>query len=159
MSAIAGLMFDSTTPELIPPWARLQARYINGRFASHPDYGRGRIFIDVLGNAPFAAEVLDVETHDAGPAAVAPWLTARRKWETGTIYCNESTLPAVQQAAGDLPFFLWLATLDGLLPAFSGPGQLVAVQAYGAGITGANVDVSIVLDREWWGRHALPPIG
>lgn len=156
---VAGLMFDSTTPELIPPWARLKALYVNGRFAHHPDYGRGRVFIDVLGNAPFAAEILDVESHDASPAAVGPWLHARKRWETGTVYCNESNLPAVQQEAGGLPFYLWLATLDGALPAHSGPGQLVAVQSYGAEITGANVDVSVVLDEQWWRKHALPPIG
>lgn len=158
MSAIAGIMWDSTTPELIPPWARLKAHYINGKFAERPDYGRGRIWIDVFGNAPSAAEVLDVETHDASPSAVGPWLRARSAWEIGTIYCNESNLAACQAEAGGLPFFVWLATLDGALPAFTGPGRLVAVQAYGAGITGANVDVSLVLDHEWWARHALPPI-
>jgi hypothetical protein len=155
---IAGLMFDSTTPELIPPWARLKALYVNGKFAHHPDYGRGRIFIDVIGNAPFGAEVLDVEREDATPATVHPWLQARSRWEQGTIYCNESTLPAVQEAAQGLPFYLWLATLDGALPAHSGPGQLVAVQAYGAQVTGANVDLSVVLDEHWWRKHALPPI-
>lgn len=154
----AGLMFDSTTPELIPGWARLRALYVNGKFAQHPDFGRGRIHIDVLGNAPSFAEVLDVEAEDATPGAVLPWLQARGRFEQGTIYCNESTLPAVQEAAAGHPFYLWLATLDGAIPAHSGPGQLVAVQAYGQKITGANVDVSVVLDEQWWARHALPPI-
>lgn len=151
-----GLMYDSTTPEMIPPWARLRALYFNGKYAQRPDYGRGRIFIDVLGNAPHSAEVLDVESHDAGPASVRPWLQARAGVETGTIYCNESTLPAVQDAADGHPFALWLATLDGLIPAHQGPGHLVAVQAYGAQITGANIDISVVLDAPWWSRHALP---
>lgn len=152
------IMFDSTTPELIPGWARLRALYVNGKYAQPPDYGRGRIFIDVLGNMPFAAEVLDVEKQDATPAAVGPWLRARSRWEPGTIYCNESTVPAVQAAAGDMPFYLWLATLDGAVPEHSGPGQLVAVQAYGALTTGANIDMSVVVDEQWWTRHALPPV-
>lgn len=153
-----GIMFDSTTPELIPGWARLRALYLNGKFGQRADFGRGRIFIDVLGNAPHSAEVLDVESGDASPAAVLPWLQARSAFETGTIYCNESKLPAVQDAAAGHPFDLWLATLDGLIPQHSGPGRLVAVQAYGSKIMGCNLDMSVVVDPEWWARHALPPI-
>lgn len=157
---LVGLMWDSTTPELIPSWARLRALYVNGKYAQHPDYGRGRIFIDVTGAAPFAAEVLDVETGDATVAHVNPWLRQRARWERGTIYCNRSTLADVQAAAHDIPFDIWLATLDGTMPAEipSGPGKLVAVQAFGAEVAGANVDVSVVLDEGWWAGKALPPI-
>lgn len=157
---MVGLMWDSVTPELIPSWARLKALYINGKFASHPDYGRGRIFIDVTGAAPFAAEVLDVETGDANPAHVAPWLDKREKWETGTIYCDRANLPAVVDAAGHRPFWLWLATLDGTVPPHveTGSGTLVAVQAISALLAGANVDISAVVHQGWWSKHALPPI-
>lgn len=155
-----GFMFDSTTPELIPGWSRLKALYANGKFAAHRDFGRGRIFIDVTGAEPFNAEVLDVERGDANPAHVNPWLHARHQWEVGTIYCNRSTLPAVVDAANGLPFWLWLATLDGTVPdqVDAGPsGQLVAVQAFGAELVGVNLDLSVVVHPQWWARHALPP--
>jgi len=157
---LCGLMWDSTTPELIPSWARLKALYVNGKFAAHPDYGRGRVFIDVTGGAPFGAEILDVETGDATPDHVPGWLRARHQWEIGTIYCNRDTLPHVVEAANGLPFFLWLATLDGSIPTdvITGSGRLVAVQAYSASMVGVNVDLSAVVDEQWWVNHALPPI-
>ncbi len=155
-----GLMWDSTTPELIPGWARLKALYINGKFATHPDYGRGRVFIDVTGAAPFAAEILDVEKGDATAAHVTQWLAERARTEVGTIYCNRSTLPDVIHAAGSAPFDLWLATLDGSIPSVDLPPhvELVAVQALSAGITGANVDLSAVVSQRWWNAHALPSL-
>lgn len=157
---MVGLMWDSTTPELIPGWARLKALYINGRFASHPDYGRGRVFIDVTGAAPFAAEVLDVETGDASPEHVPGWLQARARTEIGTVYCNRDTLPHVLDAAGSQAFDLWLATLDGSVPHVELPAhvELVAVQAIPATIAGANVDISAVISQRWWNAHALPAV-
>lgn len=159
---LAGLMFDSTTPDVIPGWARLKALYVNGHFAQVPHYGKGHVYIDVLGNNPRGADILDVEQGDATPASVLPWLTARAHYDVGTVYCNRDTLPAVQDAANGRPFNLWLATLDGTIPAeVSGGGHLVAVQAFGAKVAGANVDISAVLDHAWWAGRALPvsPVG
>jgi len=156
---VHGLMWDSTTPELIPGWARLKALYVNGKYAQFPRYGRGHVYIDVTGAAPMSADILDVERGDATPATVLPWLRARSHWDAGTIYCNRDTLPAVQDAAGDLPFHLWLATLDGTIPeSVTGPGHLVAVQAYPASVVGVNIDVSVVLDAAWWAGKALPAV-
>lgn len=157
MPPVQGLQFDSTDP--LPFVPMLEAFYVNGRFAHSPvRYGPGRVYIDVLGSAPRAAFWLDVEKQDATPDMVPGWLDARHAagdgW--GGVYCNQSTLPAVIAAAGNRPWSLWLATLDGTLPMVPGlPSgvKLLAVQAFPAAAVGINADISVVLDPAYWGRH------
>lgn len=153
---ISGIMYDSTTPHVIPAMARLAALYINGRFAVPPSYHKGHVYIDVNGSAPHAAGILDVERFDATPDKVPGWLDQRAKFDIGVIYCNRSTLPEVIAAAGHRPFNLWLATLDGTItqPILPPTGKLVAIQALGADMLGFNADLSVVTDADWWRRHA-----
>ena len=155
-----GLQWDSA-PGDFPDRARLKALYVNGAFATHPArYRRGLVWIDVTGAAPGGAFWLDVERGDATPDHVPGWLDARERsgGGAGGIYCDRSNLPAVQQAAGDRPYWLWIATLDGTddlaLPA--GPGRLAAIQAFPASMTGLDADASVVVDRDYWLAHALP---
>jgi hypothetical protein len=157
---VYGLQWDSATGD-IPPRARLRALYVNGVFATRPArYRRGLVWIDVTGAAPDAAFWLDVERGDATPDHVAGWLDARERSGAGAggIYCDRSNLPAVEQAAGDRPHALWVATLDGTaevqLP--GGSGRLVAIQDYPASMVGLDADLSIVVDRDYWSGHALP---
>lgn len=156
---LCGLMWDSTTPGVIPGGALLRALYVNGRYAVRPDYGRGRVYIDVTGGAAGQAGILDVETGDATPEHAGPWLTERKALDEGTLYCSRGALGAVLAGTGNLPFCLWLATLDGTIavPALPSRVTLVAVQAFGAAMTGINADLSVVLDQNWWERRALPP--
>lgn len=157
MPPMLGLQFDSVSP--LPFVPALEALYVNGRFAHTPvAYGPGRVWIDVLGNAPRAAFWLDVEKGDATPDMVPAWLDARHAagdgW--GGVYCNRSSLGDVAKAAGNRPWSLWLATLDGSLPLGLGlPSQvnLLAVQAFPAAAVGINADVSVVLDPAYWGRR------
>lgn len=153
---IFGTMYDSTTPHVIPSGARLVALYINGRFAVPPSYHKGHVYIDVNGSMPNAASILDVEQFDARPEQVGPWLVKRAAFDVGTIYCNRSTLPAVIKSAGHLKFNLWLATLDGSLPEVHLPpnGRLVAIQQFGSDHLHFNADLSVVVDEDWWRRHA-----
>jgi hypothetical protein len=152
---IYGMMFDSVTPAYIPSWSKLTALYINGRYAASPNYRKGHIYIDVNGSDPWGASILDVETGDATPNDVVPWLRVRNKIGQGVIYCNRDTLPVVQENARGLDYFVWLATLDGTIPeSFQGGGTLVAVQAFSAEMIGINVDMSLVVDLEWWNSHA-----
>jgi hypothetical protein len=157
---VFGLQWDSASGD-IPAEAKLRALYVNGGFATRPvHYGRGRVWIDVVGNAPDKALWLDVERFDATPAAVPGWLDARRKSGAGTggIYCDRSALPAVESAAGGRPHMLWVATLDGTVDIgrVPGVGRLVAVQAFPASMTGRNADLSIVVDEPYWLARALP---
>ncbi len=165
MSSICGLMWDSTTPEVIPSYALLRALYVTGRGAVRPAFGRGRVYIDVLGNAPQLAFWADVETGDITPDHFAGWLDRRHAagagWGGG--YCNRATLPAMVSAAGRRPWSLWLATLDGHadpaviaeLASLPPNVTLVAVQAFPAAMTGGNADLSVVVSRAWWAGRAL----
>lgn len=62
--------------------------------------------------------VLDVEVGDATPAQAPGWVQARRvDGGDPTIYCNESTWPAVEQAfsnAGVARPHYWIAKYDGV---------------------------------------------
>jgi hypothetical protein len=156
--AAYGVMFDSATGAY-PPGAALCAYYVNGRYARPAQYGRGKVWIDVIGNAPRAALWLDVETGDATPADVPGWLDERRSAGLGAggVYCSRAALPAIEQAAAGRPHLLWVATLDGdttpALPPVT--GQLVAVQAFPASMLGFDADMSVVVDPGWWEDRAL----
>jgi hypothetical protein len=153
-----GLQLDSTGS--LPFTPRLQALYINGEFAVHPVYGRGRVYIDVLGTRPDGAMWLDVESGDATPEDVPVWLDKRARFgfsgPDAGIYCNRDTLPAVELAAGRRPHLLWVATLDGTLDITPPPGVgvLALVQVYPAAMLGINADISVVTDQQYWdARH------
>jgi hypothetical protein len=156
---VFGTQWDSASGD-IPAGVKLRALYVNGGFATRPvTYGRGRVWIDVIGNAPDKALWLDVERFDATPDRVPGWLDDRRRSGAGTggIYCDRSTLPAVEAAAGDLPHLLWIATLDGTVNVtVPGRGHLVAVQAYPASMLGPDADLSIVVDEKYWRDRSLP---
>jgi hypothetical protein len=157
---IYGLQFDAASP--LPFVPSLQALYFNGAYAHKPvTYGRGRVWIDVTGDAPRAAMWLDVESGDATPAMIPPWLAARHAAGLGDggIYCGRATLPEVLRYGGMLRFGLWLATLDGtttppddvVLPPHV---TLLAVQAFPASMLGFNADLSVVTDASYWIAHA-----
>lgn len=156
---VYGLQWDSASGSF-PPRARLIALYANGKYASAVRYRRGLVWIDVLGNMPRAARWLDVEPGAATVERVPSWLDERATagLDSGGIYCDRFDLPAVEDAAGDRPHDLWVATLDGTaeitLP--PGRGRLVAVQDYPASMVGMDADISIVTDAEYWLAHALP---
>lgn len=153
---ICGIQFDSIAA--LPFTPALEARYINGRYASPPDYGRGRVYVDVNATAAKEAFWLDVEKGDATPAAVPGWLDERQAAGLGHggIYCDRSSLPAVEAAAGTRPHLLWIATLDGTLDITppAGYGVLAAVQVIPASMLGFTADLSVVIDADYWyGRH------
>jgi|SRR5712664_2453772 len=151
---IAGLQFD-TTDKILGFTPALQAFYINGWYATPPRYGRGRVYIDVLGNDPGGAMWLDVERGDVTPDRVPGWLDERAPFGEGGVYVNRDNLDAVEQAAGDRDHLLWLATLDGTLdvPQVHGRGRVVLVQAIPAAMIGINADVSVVTDPAYWAAH------
>src|SRR5262249_26888637 len=147
MSRACGLQFDSTTP--LPFTPALQAFYFNGTFAHRPvSFGRGRVWIDVTGAAPWDCHWADIEAGDIAPQLVPGWSPARPRatgaW--GGAYCTRSPLPALLEANPAQPFDLWLATLDGTdspaaipeLDHLPGHVRLCAIQAYPAGMAGFN---------------------
>ncbi len=150
---VYGFQWDST--DTLPFTPSLQARYANGKYRSALHYGKGSVFIDVTGGLPNGAMWLDVEAGDATVADVPGWLDERARFGEGGIYCNRSTLEAVELAAGDRPHLLWVATLDGTTDIAQPPGagHLVAVQAFGAEMLPVHADLSIVIDAAYWEAH------
>jgi hypothetical protein len=158
MTQTYGIQWDSTdTLPFTPTPAKpcIIAHYANGRFRAPLHYGRGAVFIDVTGGIPNGAMWLDVEKGDATVAEVPGWLDERARFGEGGIYCSRDTLPAVEQAAGDRPHLLWVATLDGTLDVAlpPGSGHLVAVQLFGEAMLPFHADMSLVLDPAYWEKH------
>lgn len=160
------LMWDSTTPWVIPRGARVVAPYRNGAYEWSPlslddVKGAAKAFIDVLGDDPAGCAILDVEPGCAAPGQVPRWLDGKVRG-SGCIYCNRATLPSVIAAAAGRPFFLGLATLDGTLPSRHELGLPPEVthaftQAWGAALTGFNADLSVIWSADWLTRIGGTP--
>lgn len=159
---IYGLQWDTTGK--LPFTPPLQALYVNGRYASVPHFGRGRVYIDVDGTAPRTAFWRDIEPGDGTPDGFGHWLDQRHaqvgSWGGG--YCDRSNLPGMIAAAGRRPWSLWLATLDRTadpaaiaeLASLPPNVTLAAIQAFGAQHLGFIADLSVVLDQAYWMKHA-----
>ncbi len=144
------IMYDAVSWENIPDNAEMVAGYIDGpasqwpagAWARFPHAVKVRITVNPADNE---GDVLDVELGDANPADAPGWI--RRRHAAGapfvTIYCNRSTLPAVQAAAQGTEYSLWISTLDGTQQV---PGA-VAVQYQGG--PHAPYDMSVVHDDSW----------
>lgn len=156
---VYGHMYDSAS-QTFPASSLLNAYYFNGSFRHSPvSYGRGRVWIDVTGGAPNDCSWLDVERGDATPGSVPGWLDRRAMPGNQGIYCNRGNIADVIKAAGNRVYNLWVSTLDGNTnPAIpSGPGKLVAVQAFPASMVGFNADMSVIVSYDYWHAHALQP--
>ena len=153
-------MLDSATPFTSIPrgWSGMVATYCNG-IGAVPEWevkatfpkASGFVRINVNGD-PSQGDCLDVETGDATPDMLDGWLRARTAQGVTdlAVYCNRSTLPAVLTATSLDPYH-WVATLDGTLwiPGYTALVGPAAVQILPASLTGANVDLSIVLEDGW----------
>lgn len=155
-----GLQWDSAN-DLPFMQGAIVARYYNGRYAYRPvSFPRGRVWIDVMGNAPNDCHWADVESGDLTPQAFPPWNNARHQMtgEWGGFYCNRSTLPQVLEVLGSMPADLWLATLDGEtdppeLATLPSTIRAVAVQAFPASVAGIAADCSLVINQAYWNDH------
>jgi hypothetical protein len=155
ITSICGVQFDSVRPLGFTP--ALEARYINGEWASPADYGPGRVYIDVMGGAADRAFWSDVEKGDMTPADVPRQLDQRQAAGLGYggIYCDRDNLAAVEAAAGTRPHLLWIATLDGTTTGIDpvpGFGVLAVIQIFPAAMLGLPADLSIVVDPAYWRR-------
>ena len=148
------LMADSAAPQNIPDTFKAAAVYINGDYAwPHAQIARFPkiIRISVFGAASYAAQarVLDVEQFAATPDDAPAFIRERRRlgFDDATIYCNESTLPAVRTACAGLHYRLWIASWTGHAHEVDGAW---AVQ-YSGGVDLAY-DTSVVYGREDFSR-------
>jgi hypothetical protein len=154
--------FDSTEPAAIPADAAVIFPYGDGLYAwtaaEVERFPRARRrYITVTGDP--ACNIFDVEHGDGTPADAPDFL---QEWRDehggpGCIYCNRSTLPAVQRhchAAGLAhdSWRLFLSTLDGTLirpGAIRGGGVFVAVQLDTITSPRGAYDRSRVWARSW----------
>ena len=105
--------------------------------------------INVTGD-PSRGDVLDVETFDATPNNVAPWIVTRAKSTPKPliVYCNRSNLDACVAARNEAQkqcgryAFIWCATLDGTLS-----GRAMTQVAQVSDTRGVFADLSVIQDR------------
>jgi hypothetical protein len=162
------IMFDSVNPAAIPEGASLVAGYVDGAASAWPAGAWDRfpgaelVRINVTGDPAHGGDALDVERFDATPDHAPGWFDERTKAGARglTIYCNRSTLPAVEQAMGTRSYFRWIATLDGTLviPGFKPMQGPAAIQFAPAGITGIDADMSLVLSPYFHPQPSLQQI-
>jgi hypothetical protein len=160
------VMRDSTTAADIPlQGTGIVAGYGNGAYKWSPaDWARfphvPHAVIDVIGSDWQACSVLDVETGDAKPQAATAWVKARNNYraKSATVYCNRSTIEAVDAACEGESVMYWVATLDGTIVQGKTPGgnPIVACQYKGQAQTGGHYDESLVFDAAWHPAEERP---
>jgi hypothetical protein len=158
-------MYDGVDLTKVPTTgATMIAFYLNGTYAVPSiDFvtlrfpGWSQVPIDVKGDRPDYARVLDVERGDATPQHVNGWITlwqARNPAFHGggrpVIYTDRSNIKAVFKGAGRYvlgrDYYLWVSTLDGTL--YTGLG-VVASQRRDYG----DYDESVVYSPQWIPGH------
>ena len=163
------IMGDSVELSEIPLTVDVVATYVSGDEgvvtdaeieARFPITRYGHVTIDVNGSRP-DANVRDWETGDKS-GSLETWVADHNK-STGVsdavIYCNVSTIPEVRQLTGTKilgkDYWLWIATLDGML--YQAPG-VIACQNRGAAQNGANYDTSEIFDDRFFKSPIPKPI-
>lgn len=154
-------MADSIVPSAMPDWVAVKCFYINGTYKAPQsviDAWTGpKVLINVTGNPADGGDCIDVETFDAGPAAIPAWHDeqTRRGTRYLTVYCNRGNFDACTDAIGPRNVHRWLATLDGTVVTSYHGKELTAVQAFPSADFPTNIDGSLVFDPTW---HPAPVI-
>ena len=143
--------------------------YFNGTASAWPadviatERARGQLLalVDVLGDAPYGAAILDVERGDVtAPEIIRAWVIARNQFRRdAVVYCNRSTLPTVISALASEPCRIWLANpADNGEPPMTVPDlglpahiTLLGVQYVLSPRSGGNYDLSVFYDDTWHG--------
>lgn len=163
------IMYDSVSANDIPPKAWAVAGYSDGRYnwplASWERFITAyRLPITVTGEHT-GARVCDCENGDLTPMGAALWchLEIMNYHRRPTVYCNSSTVPAVEAALKvvGLQFGrdvdLWVASWDGVSVMPDLPG-CVAKQYQHPPASGGNFDLSVV-NPVWLATVANAPQG
>ena len=146
-------LYDSVTAADIPADAEMVSGYVDGRYRWSPsDWARFPHAVQVriaVSASTNDGDVLDVEPGDATPAQCPDWIRMRQAagLPRPTIYCNRSTMGAVQDACRGLSYSLWIAEWTGSAHPILGA---VAVQYASPGTgSGGHYDLSAVYDDSW----------
>lgn len=131
--------------------------------------GRLLAVVDVLGNSPLSASVLDFERGDVqSPTVVRAWLQARNQYRgDGTVYCSARDIPTVVSGLRGEKCNLWVAdpTADGEppfdLPDYPGlPAgvRVIARQFVLAPRSGGQYDLSVFYADDWHPEQEAPEV-
>jgi len=145
------IMYDSTTPAIIPKDAEIVGGYVDGNYvwsdndwAMFPNARHVRIAVFPWTND---GNCLDVELGDARPDQAPGWVEMRRRAGVNpSVYMNSSTWPDVRaefikQGVAEPPY--WVAQYDMVAVIFDGA---IAKQYRNRGPQGQNYDMSVVAD-------------
>ena len=142
------IMYDAVTPSRIPKDAQMVAGYVNGHYKwTDADWSMfphaAHVHIDVLGDSPHAAGVLDVERGAATVAETPGWIRARRAYgHQAVIYCSRSLSGEIVRACKGLTYKLWIA--DWTCKPHQVPGSIATQYQNTPGY-----DLSAVYDDRW----------
>ncbi len=159
-------LYDAIAPtaDTIPAYAKMVAGYVSGADHSYwwtaGDWARwpeaAHVRIDTDASAALNSDVLDVENGDATVADAVSWVRTRQsaKGWWSFVYCNASTLPALQaamKAAGLTKVGYWMAdwSLTEAEAAAKLTGDIVAVQ-YASPSTGAPAGHDVSVSNKTW---------
>lgn len=150
---------DSVTPSAIPldstagvlAYANGAFKWSAGEISRFTDAGRVVARIDVNGDVPHEASILDVEKFDATPQIARDWIRARNNFRPGTatIYTSRAALSELFDATEGLRYWLLIADWTGK------PHQVKMPLPPGvkiAGVQFANLaqwDVSAIYADSW----------
>lgn len=143
--------------------------YVNGRVSAWTPQqiadSRARdqliALVDVLGNAPHDASILDFERGDVqSPAVLHAWVQARNQYRgDATVYCAAANVQTVLNALRGEKCNLWVVQLtDDGEPPFAIPSEfrrlpagvrLVAMQYVLAPRSGGDYDMSLIYADDW----------
>lgn len=165
--------YDSVSPGKIPRGALMAIGYANGLYAwpepawaQFPDSRKARI--DVIGNDPGQASILDVERYDATPAHAAEWVPARDRFRPGTatIYCDLAALPdvftAIMPVNAGSTCWIWLGDWTGTphVPTHHKDGSAI-VWPHGIELAAVQYvtvidqyDITAVYSQRWLDQHS-----
>jgi hypothetical protein len=134
--------------------------YVNGAISEWPaeqvqrfkSAGKRLHAIDVIGDAPGLADILDVEKGAATVAQVPAWIEERWKTHsTAGVYCSRSKVPAIVSVLDGLPSYLivadWLPSMQPHIPALALPRNIVLAGVQYASYT--DYDLTAIYSRAW----------
>jgi len=161
------IMYDSTNMPAIPADAQIVAGYPH---AFSTDYARFphalQVRIDQHGNHPDDCHVADVENGAIAVSAIRLWVSSwhvhnpqglaavNGHFARPTVYCNESTLPAVRAQLVGALYDVWVAAWG------TGPTVIAGTSAHQYAdppASGGDYDVSVVYDTAWGVAGSPPP--
>lgn len=151
-------MYDALEASGIPHGAQIACWYPHDPRSDGPPVEAELVLtIDNQGSHP-DCQILDVEPGAAWPPnpVVPDWLDANRN-EFPTIYCSESNVGAVVQAAGSRDFYLWVAEWNGSPTEIFQPQDPTVKSVAHQYASGPAFDTSVVYDVYPWYEPASPP--